>query len=261
MTLISLHDKAQIESFVRQNTLLHLYELGDLDDFFWPYTAWYGLQRGGAIEQLALVYFGLDLPVLLAHAHEPHPSMGELLRELTRILPPRIYSHLTPGCVPALADRYRITPHGHYLKMGLTAPERVAAIETAQVERLSPADQPALEALYAASYPGNWFDARMLQTGCYFGVREENRIVAVAGVHVYAPGYGVAALGNVTTLPELRRRGLGKAVCAGLCQALLAEGVTSIGLNVRADNAAAIAGYQAIGFSVVGEYGEYLLAM
>lgn len=35
MAHINLHDRAQIEKFLRQNPHLHLYEIGDLDDYFW----------------------------------------------------------------------------------------------------------------------------------------------------------------------------------------------------------------------------------
>ena len=41
MRAISLRDKHLIESALRRNTQLHLYELGDLDDFFWDHTTWY----------------------------------------------------------------------------------------------------------------------------------------------------------------------------------------------------------------------------
>ncbi|MBI4801807.1 MAG: hypothetical protein HY796_04710 [Elusimicrobia bacterium] len=37
--IVFLHDKAKIESFLRKNTRLNIYGLGDLDDFFWEHTA------------------------------------------------------------------------------------------------------------------------------------------------------------------------------------------------------------------------------
>ena len=73
-----------------------------------------------------------------------------------------------------------------------------------------------LEALYQASYPDTVFSAWMVQTGWYYGIRHGQAIVSVAGVHVYSSVYKVAALGNVTTHPDWRGRGLGRAVCASL---------------------------------------------
>ena len=52
--------------FLRQNTFLHLYEIGDLDDFFWQYTTWYALKVQNQIQQLVLLYTGTPyLPTLV----------------------------------------------------------------------------------------------------------------------------------------------------------------------------------------------------
>eukprot|EP00662_Eupelagonemidae_sp_cell21_P027748 gene27748-31084_t len=48
-----------------------------------------------------------------------------------------------------------------------------------------------------------------------------------------APGEGVAALGNVCTLPAARRRGLAAAVIARLCADLRAAGAATVALNVH----------------------------
>jgi len=69
----------------------------------------------------------------------------------------------------------------------------------------------------------------------------------------------VGVVGNVTTHPAYRGKGLGTAVCARLCLELLRT-VEHIGLNVKADNAPAIASYKRLGFEVVGEYEEALLS-
>ena len=76
----------------------------------------------------------------------------------------------------------------------------------------------------------------MLATGRYLGIRHDGRLVCVAGVHVHSPTWGVAALGNVATLPELRGQGLARGACAALCLLLLEDGIETIALNVRADN-------------------------
>jgi hypothetical protein len=43
MRLIEVDDRARLEAWLRRDPAMHLYELGDLDDFFWPRTRWYGL--------------------------------------------------------------------------------------------------------------------------------------------------------------------------------------------------------------------------
>jgi predicted GNAT family acetyltransferase len=122
---------------------------------------------------------------------------------------------------------------------------------------LSPADRQEVEAFYHRSHPGNWFDPRMLDTGQYFGVRFGGRLIAAGGVHVASHTYRVAALGNIATDPEHRGEGLATRVTARICVSLR-ESVEHIGLNVKADNAAAMACYRKLGFEVIGEYDELL---
>jgi hypothetical protein len=246
MMLVSLHDKAEIEAFVRRNPLQYLFELGDLDDFFWPYTVWYARKAADAIQQLALLYFGVSPPILLANPVSPEDQMRELLRDLRPLLPKRMFANLHPAHGEVFAHDYLIRPRGLHIRMGLRDRSRLAVVDTSEVIALAEVDLPALDTLYRESYPDNLFTARLMQTGWYYGIRRGRAIVSVAGVHIYSARYKVAALGNVTTHPSVRRRGLSRIVCARLCQALLQRGVEQIGLTVKADNSSAIALYTSL---------------
>jgi predicted GNAT family acetyltransferase len=145
--------------------------------------------------------------------------------------------------------------------MGLTDRERLGGVDTSEAVALSEADADDLQAFYAASYPGNWFVPRMLETGFYYGVRRGGSLVSVAGVHVVSQRYRVAALGNITTRPDVRGQGLATIATTRLCQELLRAGIDHVGLNVKADNRAAIACYERLGFSLVASYGEHMLEL
>jgi ribosomal protein S18 acetylase RimI-like enzyme len=260
MEVACLHTKDEIERFCRKNPYLHLYALGDLDDFFWPHTTWYALRQGADIQQLVLVYADQALPTVLALADEPIDGMRELLRELIPLLPRRFYAHASHDIIDAWTDAYGVSPRGHHFKMGLLDRERLAQVDGTRAVMLSAADLDDLLTFYAASYPGNWFVPRMLETGFYFGVRRGRTLAGVAGVHVYSPKYKVAALGNIATRPDARGQGLATVVTARLCHELLRAGIEHIGLNVKADNGAAIACYEKLGFERVAEYGEFHVA-
>jgi ribosomal protein S18 acetylase RimI-like enzyme len=267
MPPIFLHDKNIIEAFLRREPYLHLYEMGDLDDFFWPYTTWVAgcapSPAGGAVDvrALFLLYSGGGLPVLLAIAESGREELGRLLQASLHLLPRRFHSHLSTGLADILAaGGYSLQPHGRFLKMALTDPGCLDKVDTSQAAQLGPSDEGALMRLYEAAYPGNWFDPRMLQTGCYYGIWRAGEIVSVAGIHVYSPAYNAAALGNITTHPAFRGQGLGKAVIARLCQALRQQ-ISAIGLNVRVSNGPAIAAYTRLGFTPVTEYEEYTVSV
>ncbi len=258
MPPLCIHDRAAIARYLLRNQDIHLYELGDLDDFFWQYTTWYASCRAGEITDLALLYTGTDLPILLASApeHGSKSSRLDLLNHLLPFLPRRFYSHLSEGLEAAFTAQYHLTSHGLHLKMTLKNVECLPP-QDARVQPLASGDLPVLQDLYASSYPDNWFDPRMLETGQYFGIWRDGQLISAAGVHVYSPQYRVAALGNITTRPEYRGMGLGTLVTAKLCHSLL-NNVDHIGLNVRADNAPAIAIYRKIGFEPVTQYTEWM---
>ncbi|WP_433280249.1 GNAT family N-acetyltransferase [Micromonospora sp. CA-244673] len=253
MAVRAEHDRAVLAELLGRDPVLHAYQLGDLDDFFWPYTSWF--RRG---DEVVLLYHGVELPTLLAFAPpERAGDLAALLAEAAPMLPARLWAHLSPGLDATVARWYAVSDAAAHHRMALTDPARLAAVAPAGVP-LGRADLPELRELYAAAYPGNWFDPRMLDTGRYVGVREDGRLVAVAGVHVWSPTWRVAALGNVTTHPDVRGRGLAGAAVAALCAGMRAA-VDHVTLNVKADNVAAVRLYERLGFTRVADFTECAL--
>ncbi len=259
MRLVSLHDRAVIAALLERDAPLHLYALGDLDDFFWPTTLWYGLEIDGTLRQVLLGYLAEAQLVLHALSAGPPAELQALLRLARPFLPSQIYAHMTPGAEAALAAHYTIDRHGRHRKL-LLDPLAFTAGDDAAVTALGPADLADMLALYDVGYPGNWFDPRMLATGQYRGLRIDGQLVSIAGVHVHAPERGIAVLGNIVTHPAYRGRGLAARVTAGVCRDLLPQ-TRWIGLNVRADNHAARACYQRLGFVDTAEYDELSLTL
>jgi len=258
MVTLSLPDKEQIEAFLRKNIYLHLYELGDMDDFFWPYTRWYTLEEDQTIKQVIMLYTAFDPPVMLALTDDI-PGMQALLRSSQ--LPNQIFAHLSLGLRETLEETYTATSYGTHYKMAWTNPSACNTIDTTDVAHLSQSDLPALEALYAQGYPDNAFDPRILETGQCYGIyhpTHPGKLICAASVHVYSEYYQVASLGNVVTHPEWRGKGLATRTCARLCRSLQ-QHIRHIGLNVKANNASAIRCYQRLGFQTVAEFEEVLL--
>lgn len=294
--IAELHDIEALAGFFRADPLLYLYALGDLDEFFRPYARWWGRNEAagvrsgglcGELREVVLLYDSGALPVLLAFTRDVDRMAG-LLLEMRGRLPARFYAHLSPGLEAALVDGFRLESHGRHLRMGLIDDSRLPTrggwpgesrggaddgrprtpvagddltprtAGAATLSALSRVDLTDVLELFAASYPGNWFDPRMLGTGQYLGARIDGRLSAVAGVHVYSETYGVAALGNIATRPEHRGKGLAGLVTGALCRQLRRK-VDWIGLNVHAENAAAIACYRKLGFARVADYGEFMV--
>lgn len=113
-----------------------------------------------------------------------------------------------------------------------------------EVVDLGPADVPEMLDLAARTAPGPFWP-RTRELGTYLGIREQGRLVAMAGERLRPPGW--AEISAVCTAPEARGRGH-----AGRLVSALAARVTSRHelpfLHVAEANTAAIALYERLGF-------------
>lgn len=109
---------------------------------------------------------------------------------------------------------------------------------------------PALLRLYAdgeaSGESPDFFYPSMVTDGVFFGVYEGDALIAAAGTHRLAREESAAAIGNIYTRRDRRGRGMARLVTSAVLGAL--TGVETIGLNVRADNDAAIHLYESLGF-------------
>jgi ribosomal protein S18 acetylase RimI-like enzyme len=112
-------------------------------------------------------------------------------------------------------------------------------------------DVPALQALYAdgesSGESPDFFFPSMVADGVFHGIYEGAELVAAAGTHLVAREEGAAAIGNVYVRHDRRGRELGRLVTKAVVWEL--AGVETIGLNVRADNDAALHMYESLGFT------------
>lgn len=250
-----LHDKQIILAFLKKNEEIQIYCIGDLDEFFWPKTIWYGLTDGNEIFSIALLYAGMQTPTLLLFCDNDPAYSLKLLDGIRTFLPGRFFAHLSPGLIKAFGRKNIIEDYGMHYKMAL---RKLYETDDKKIRRLSPGDLPSILNFYSIAYPQNWFDRRMLETGKYFGYFIDNELAGISGIHVYSKSYRVSALGNIATHPAYRGQQIAFKLTSKLCSDLIKD-VNSIGLNVKSDNEPAIKCYRKTGFEIVGKYEEFLI--
>jgi ribosomal protein S18 acetylase RimI-like enzyme len=153
-----------------------------------------------------------------------------------------------PAHLPVFARYFSLTIIEEMTRMVLVgATGRQPDHRAVNPVRLSPDDVPALLALYEA-YPESVFRPGLVEHGVFYGVREGARLVAAGGTHIVAQSVGIAALGNIFTLPEARGRGYGSAITAAVVRELQALSCRDIFLNVARSNVGAIRVYERLGF-------------
>ena len=104
--------------------------------------------------------------------------------------------------------------------------------------------------------PGQFWSelARVPESRWYLVARRGSRIVGYAGVYVVLPEADVQ---TVAVAVEEQGRGTGRALLGALIERVRSLGAAVLHLEVRADNAAAIGLYQAMGFVADGRRRDY----
>ena len=103
-----------------------------------------------------------------------------------------------------------------------------------------------MAALADHAKPGPWGPKTHLY-GPFFGIRENGRLLAMAGQRILAPG--MAEVSGVSTWEDCRGRGLARALIGHVMRAIVERGEQPF-LHSYADNAGAIALYESLGFRI-----------
>jgi ribosomal protein S18 acetylase RimI-like enzyme len=109
---------------------------------------------------------------------------------------------------------------------------------------LTAADAPEMLALAQLTKPGP-FGLRTRELGTYLGIRQDGRLIAMAGERLRVPGF--TEISAVCTHPDHTGRGYAAALMNELAQRIRTRGEVPF-LHVREENARAISLYEHLGY-------------
>ena len=237
--------KDDIRAILRRDPRWCVYALGDLTPRMFAKCQWF-------TPDLTLVLHDYGTSILFA---DGTASIREALDHVSW----PVHLQVQRDALDEVKRHAIVTNEKHMIRMAWTGGStRVSD----RVTRLGAQDVPAIERLYAdgasAGESPDFFYASMVTDGVFFGVRKGDDLIAAAGTHLVARDEGAAAIGNVYVRRDRRGCGLGRAVTAAVLHEL--AGIETVGLNVRADNDAAIRVYESLGFARYCEFYEALAA-
>ena len=238
----SIADKDEIRTILRRDPAWTVYALGDLSPRMFDKCRWY-------TPDLTMILRDYGTTILFATGPG---GIREALGEVTG----SVHLQVKADALAEIASVATLTAERRMWRMVWNhAP--LPAIDP-RVRRLAAGDVPALERLYAdgesSGESPDFFYPSMVSDGVFYGLYENDALVAVAGTHLVAREEGAAAIGNVYTRRDRRGQGRGAAVTTAVLREL--AGIETVGLNVRADNDAAIRVYESLGFARHCEFHE-----
>jgi ribosomal protein S18 acetylase RimI-like enzyme len=248
MRVRPLSDPDQVRGFLETDRNWAAYALADLEPDLLQLSEWHVADDGDPCA-LALLFRGFDPPVLFSMG-DPR-GVGAILSDALRA--PRIYLSVRDEHMPAIRAHYRLEVHEPMWRMTLNPDEFCPA--TGEVIALTPDRAEELSALFTLG-GGDAFTPGQMAARTFFGVEVDDRLVAVAGTHVFSERYSTAAVGNVFTRPEHRGRGYASLTTSAVCAELIRRGIRTIVLNVAQANPAAIRVYAKLGFKKVVPFNE-----
>ncbi len=200
-----------------------------------------------------LAYLGLTPPVLFATGKKE-----DIVALATQVPPGKYQYTLLPEHRYSLEPIFSVQSELQMWRMSYKGDSHEMDSNT-DTRRLSGEDLAFVNALFAdhADRPDS-FHRRQLEAGPFYGGYLEEKLVAVAGVHVLSESASMAAIGNVFTHPAHRGQGFGRKVSAQVIQGLRRLGIQTIVLNVAKENHAAVHLYQDLGFQIHCGYYEGL---
>lgn len=193
-------------------------------------------------QSLVLVYSGLSPPVLFCSGNP------EELEKLLGELPGGKYWYtLRPTDFALLEQRIAESSRMRMWRMQLIDDSYRQWLGEAR--QLGEADVDRIEQLFAdhEDRPDAYHPIQV-KHGIYYGIEVDGRLASAAGTHVFDRDIGIAAIGNVFTAPEHRRRGFGIQASAAVIKHVTELGVPTTVLNVEMDNQPAIDMYHSLGF-------------
>ncbi len=107
-------------------------------------------------------------------------------------------------------------------------------------------DAAEMAALAEHAKPGPW-GPKTHRYGPFFGIRENGRLLAMAGQRILVPG--MAEVSGVSTWEDCRGRGYARTLIGHVMREMVMRGETPF-LHSYADNAGAIALYESLGFRI-----------
>jgi len=228
--------------FLAQEPAANVLPLGDLYSPLLKISDVYCAFKRNQVVGVCTIYRAFSTPSIVFGTAPPKVKRALLEKAL-----PEISDEFISLCQPVDIDlfkEYATILHSHLEQQMITGSSKRIEHSNVKVEKVGKSELKLLNKFYAEYHAEAWAQIQF-KAGPYYCVKQDEKIVSAAGVHLVAPQ--IAQLGNIITDEAHRNRGYATACTNALIADLVSKG-RIISLFVRTENAPAIRVYENLGF-------------
>lgn len=231
--------------FLTQDPIANVLPLGDLYSPLLQVSDVYSASQDNKIVGVCTICRAFSIPSIVFRA-APLNVKHALFEKALVMLPNKFISLCNPDDVTLFKEHTMV--QDSYLEQQMVTDSSIQIKPSSiKVEKIRVNDLPLLEKFYAEHGADAWTPIQF-KVGPYYCVKDNSKIVSVAGVHLLTPQ--IAQLGNIITDEAYRDRGFATA-CTRVLTADLTQKERVVSLFVRKDNLPAIHMYEKLGFRKV----------
>lgn len=245
LVISSAHDRDELGDRLQDDRYNAAYALAQLDEDAWEEAEFYSCRTPNGESIVCHSRGGLGHATTLAGPLEGTAAILQLHPGF-----PNTFAISDPEHVEALETVYTFRHITRMMRMLVT--RETFCPNNADAQPMLGAHVDLLNRLYNAEGDPTHYRREHIADGCYWGVVDEERLVAVAGTHAIGRTHSIAILGNVFTHPRFRGRGHATTATSAVTAALL-EQVDEVVLSVDPRNDPAVRAYRKLGFRQVGD--------
>ena len=234
-------DRTELLAYLNEDRPYAALAIGDLEPRLFAMSTSAMAEADGRIGGLALHFRGITPSPLQLMGD--NAGLRAIMNEL--LCPESAYVVARPEHVPVVEGFYDWGRPGLMLRMAMRSEDFRG--KDSDCVRLTTSDLDDLTAFYADGGV-NSFSPEHMEYNVFYGVFEEEHLVAAAGTHLVSRTYGVAAVGSVYTAASYRGRGYGTATTSAVVDDLARQGIQNIVLTVGQENEGAVRVYERLGF-------------
>lgn len=196
-------NKTKILSFLKKDIIWNSFAICDLEEYMDSLCEWYIAEKDKEIQALCLIWNGSSPPVLHTFG-----DLGGIESIFSTILTKNEVFLTVPNehlqiiekfyKVEDLIQMSRFSVHHLFLE------KASKYVNPNLVIRLTEKHLNQIKELYQ-NFPDTYWDVEQFRSGIFYGVFENEKLIAAIGTHVVSMKFKISAIGNMFILPQYRK--------------------------------------------------------